>query len=347
MYGAILTIFRKRYLMKKSTTIIFTGIGLSALIIGLVLLPHDVNAQAAPTAGGGQALEIGPPVINLSADPGSTVKAKISLRDISATSLLVTGEINDFIAGGEDGTPKILLGENERSAFSFKDWMSPLPIITLKSKEIRNLTITIDIPANASPGGYYGVVRFTGTPPDLEGTGVSLSASLGSLILLRVNGNAKESLSIEEFSASHSGKTGSLFEAAPIVFTERFKNGGNIQQEPTGLVTVKDMFGNVVATLAVNDSKRDVLPDSVRKFESSLDSTNIGNKMLFGLYHADLSVTYGSDKQVLTSSITFWVIPYTLIAIIIAALIAGFIGIRTMIRRYNRHIIKKVKSGKL
>jgi hypothetical protein len=330
--------------MKKSTTLVFTGISLLAALVGLFMaVPHVAAVTASNTSG--QALEIGPPVINLSADPGTTVKATISLRDISPTNLLVTGQINDFVAGGEDGTPKIIL-DNTVSPYSFKDWVSPLSSLTLKPKELKTVNIVISVPDNASPGGYYGVARFTGTPPNLQGTGVSLAASLGSLILLTVNGQAKESLSIAEFSASHDNKTGSLFEAAPIVFTERLKNNGNIHEEPTGSVVVKDMFGNIVATLGVNQPPHDVLPQSIRKFTSSLDSTNIGNKILFGLYHADLNVTYGSDKQTIKSSITFWVIPYTLIAIIIAGLVAGFLLLRYAIKRYNRYIISKVKNQK-
>lgn len=330
--------------MRIPTTLAITVASLSAIIVGLISVVPTVHAQTA--ANSGQALEIGPPVINLSADPGTSVKATISLRDISSTSLFVTSEFNDFVAGGEDGTPKILLDEDATSAYSLKSWVGPINTLTLKPREIKTVTITINVPANASPGGYYGVVRFTGTPPDLEGAGVSLSASLGSLILLKVNGEAKESLGIEEFFASHDGRKGTLFEAAPVMFTERLKNTGNIQEQPTGLVTVKDMFNNVVATLPINQPPRDILPDSIRKFEQPLDDTVIGNKILFGLYHADLTVTYGASKQTITSSLTFWVIPYTLIAIIVAALVIGFILLRFAIKRYNRHIIKKAKSRK-
>lgn len=330
--------------MKKSTTRIITGIS-SLFVIGLLLsLSSSAHAVTGAT-GSGQALEIGPPVVNLSADPGTNVTAQISLRDVSPTDLVVTGELDDFVAGGEDGTPKIILDHTVTSPFSFRQWVAPLTSLTLQPRQIKTFNIVISIPANASPGGYYGVVRFTGIPPGLQGTGVSLSASLGSLILLTVSGQAKEDLSVAEFSASHGGKTGSLFEAAPILFTERLKNSGNIQEEPAGLVTVKDMFGNVVATLGVNQPPHDILPASIRKFTSSLDSSNIGNKILFGLYHADLRVTYGTNKQVLTSSITFWVIPYTLIIIIIAALIAAFFLLRAGIRRYNRFIVKQVQKN--
>jgi len=328
--------------MKRSTTLIVTGLSLSLLVVGLMFVPSNAHAVAA-ASGSGQALEIGPPVINLSADPGKTVTAQISLRDISSTSLLVNGQVNDFIAGGEDGTPKILL-DGTTSPYSFKAWVTPLAPLTLQPKQIKTLTVTINVPANASPGGYYGVVRFTGTPPGLDGTGVSLAASLGSLVLLTVNGQAKESLSIEEFSANNGGNAMTLFQSAPINFVQRLKNSGNIQEEPSGLVTITDMFNNKVATLPINQPPHDVLPSSIRKFSVPLDSTVIGNRILFGLYHADLTVTYGADKQTLTSSFTFWVIPYTLIIVVVVALVVAFLVLRMLIRRYNRAII--ARAGK-
>jgi hypothetical protein len=331
MYSNLLTLRR---------TFIVAGIalGVSALI-GIFTYAH-VSAQAGT---GGQALEIGPPVMNLSGNPGDVIKTKISIRDISSDSLLVSSEINDFIAGGEDGTPKVLL-DGEESAYSFKTWVSPLPDMLLKPKQLKELPVTITIPANASPGGYYGVVRFTATAPELENSGVSLSASLGALILLKVNGQAAEKMSIEDFTISHDGKVGTFFETAPLLFTERIKNEGNIHEEPVGLVTIKDMFGNTLATLLVNSEQRDILPASIRKFEQPLDETVMGNRMLFGLYTAELSMTYGTNKEVVTTSKSFWVIPYTLIGVSLAALVGGFFLLRFLIRRYNRAIIKKAQK---
>lgn len=338
--------------MNKTTTKIITGFGVFAFVITSIGITSTQPAAAQVIQGGtGQALEIGPPVLNLSGNPGQVVTANINIRDIAATNLLVKSQINDFIANGEDGTPKILLGENETSAFSFKSWLTPLPQMTLKPQEVRTIKITITIPQNAAPGGYYGIIRFTGTPPELEGTGVSLSASLGSLVFLTVNGHAKEGMSIEEFVATKDGETaGSIFESAPVVFKERLKNSGNIHEKPTGLVTIKDMFGNTIVTLGVNQPVKDILPDSTRNFLSSLDSSNIGNKLLFGRYTAELSVQYGTDpknQKTITSTITFWVIPYTLILAIVGGLVAAFFTLRFLIRRYNRHIITKSKNNEI
>jgi hypothetical protein len=61
---------------------------------------------AAPPAG--EALEIAPPVLNIKANPGDIVKTTINLRDVSTSPLVVRNQINDFVAAGEDGTPKSL-----------------------------------------------------------------------------------------------------------------------------------------------------------------------------------------------------------------------------------------------
>jgi hypothetical protein len=330
--------------MKMRTLSIIGTAGLLALLVG-ILSPATAANAVTTTGTSAQALEIGPPVLNLTANPGQTINATINLRDVSNGNLVVTNQINDFVASGEDGTPKIILDGTIPST-SLKSWINPIAQLTLKSKEVKTLTIAISVPSNASPGGYYGVVRFTGNAPELSTTGVSLSASLGSLILLKVNGQAKESLSVEQFFADKNGKPGNVFEAAPITFVERLKNSGNILEQPAGVVTITDMFKNKIVTLGVNQPPVDVLPSSIRKFESTLDSSNIGNRILFGYYKADLSVTYGTDKQVITSSVGFWVIPYTLIIVSILGLIAGFMLLRFLIRRYNSHIISRSQKTK-
>ncbi len=321
----------------------FISIASGSLI--LAMLAWSLASAQTPTGQpSGQALEIAPPVLNVRGNPGETVKAQISLRDISPVKLLVKNEINDFTANNEeDGTPKILLEEGEVSPYSIKSWISPLPQITLNPKEVQQLNVNISIPHNAAPGGYYGVIRFTAEAPGLSQSGVSLSASLGALVLLRVNGDAKEAMNIEEFFTAVNNTKGSLFESTPIQFYVRIKNSGNIHEQPRGQIAIKDMFGQNVANLNVNLENRNVLPGSIRKFVTSLDQTVIGNKILFGRYTADLIMTYGNNQQT-ASSLSFWVIPYKLIAMVIGGLLLLFIVLRIGIRRYNEHIIGQTRG---
>lgn len=329
--------------MNRFTTILKTAtiLGFACFVMAGVAVQQSF-AQNAP--GPGQALEIAPPVLNLTADPGQSIQANISIRDVATSPLVVKSEVNDFTANGEDGTPKLLLEEGEVSPYSLKSWIAPIPQLNLKPKQIESLPVTIRVPANAAPGGYYAVVRFTATAPELEDTGVSLSASLGTLILLRVNGDAKESLAIEEFTTSKDGTTGSLFDAAPLDFIVRLRNEGTVHLQPTGKIAVKDMFGNQIANVNVNLNQSNVLPGSVRRFEAPLDKSVIGDRWLFGRYTADLTASYGSKKGIVTSQISFWIIPYKLIAAIVLGLLLLFFILRIAIKRYNDHLLSQTRG---
>jgi hypothetical protein len=306
--------------------------------------PKASPPPANPTYG--QALEIAPPVIYLTANPGQILKTQIFLRDISSGDLIVTGQANDFVASGEDGTPKILLNDDNPNPYSLKKWVSAPAELRLVPREVKTMAISINVPASASPGGHYGIIRFTATPPSLKNSGVSLSTSLGALILLTVNGKVNENLNIKELSVNHSGKSGTLFQSGPLNFVTRLENIGNVHEQPTGQITITNMFGKKLAAVNINLPPRNILPASTRKFTTALDSSVIGNKKLFGRYTAELKVTYGQNKKVVTSSITFWVIPYKLIAGLIILLIAGFFALRFGLRRYNRRVLRNASRGK-
>lgn len=316
---------------KRITT---TLIALTILVSGgFSQLAYAVDPPAA-----GQALEIAPPLLNLVGNPGDTVNTTINIRDISASSLVVTSEVNDFTANGEDGVPKITLDSEEISPYSLKPWISPIGKLTLKPKQIQSLPVTITIPKNASPGGYYGVVRFTAAAPGMDTTGVSLSASLGTLIFLRVSGDAKESMTIDDYYTSKNGDRGSFFDAAPVDFSIRMKNTGNVYERPVGRITVTDLFGQTIANVNMNLEQRAVLPGSTRKFDAPLDKGVIGSRTLFGMYRASLSVSYGNNLTV-QKNLTFWVIPWRLILGIVIGIIGLIIAGRVALNRYNERLL--------
>jgi hypothetical protein len=344
------------YILKNNRNVLVIAAVLGIMVASTLFVPVAsavAPLTAQPPAAGpdnapgtGQALEISPPVMNLTADPGQTITRELNLRDVSTGKLVVTGEVNDFMADGEEGIPKLLLEAGEDSPYSLKAWVAPLPRMTLDPKQVRSLPITIKVPANAAPGGYYGVIRFTATPPELEGQGVSLSASLGSLVLLTVNGDAKEGLEVEEYKTLRNGQAKNIFESKPINFLARLKNTGRVHQQPLGKITVKDMFGKHVADTFFNQPPRNILPDSIRKFEVALDETELGKKMLFGRYTADLTVTYGSKDQTTTDTLTFWVIPYRLIALVIIALVGLFFLLRFALKQYTQRVLRGSRGSR-
>ncbi len=320
-------------------------IAVTTCIITLACVASASVAHAANETG--QALEIAPPVVNLTADPGEVKDVSISLRDISENSLVVSGQVNDFSARGEDGTPQLNLDDTEANPYSIKSWIDPLKQLTLQPREVKSLPVTIRVPKNAAPGGYYGVIRFTANAPGVTGNGVSLSASLGALIFIRVNGDAKESTSVAEFyTSSKDGTRNWLFESQPVTFVARVKNDGNVHEQPTGQITVKDIFGNVVTSVNMNLERRNVLPGSIRKFESDMDKSNIGDRFLFGYYTASIKLTYGTKDQTTTANLSFWVIPWRLVLTVIGVVIVLIIVIRFLVKRYTDRVVGRSRGSR-
>ncbi len=303
-------------------------------VIFVVLAPSFAFAQ---NNNAGQGLEISPPLIEIKTDPGKTQVIQIRVRNVTTQTLIVRGQVNDFVAAGEDGRPKLLLDSNEQSPYSIKPWIDATSSVTLNPSERKTIDVTMNVPPNASPGGHYGVIRFTGTPPELEGTGVSLSASVGTLVLATVSGDVHEQAHIAQIVTSQNGKNRNTFEYGPVTITTRVQNTGNVHIQPSGTIRVTNTFGKTVATYQFNQDKGNILPQSVRKFNETLNK-----KLLFGRYKIQADVVYGSNKTITGASTTFWVIPYKLILIVIAA-IALLIF---MVRRYNRLIVKQATKKK-
>lgn len=335
--------------MNKINRILLLVLGVVALLFQLS--PAATLAATAPSSNpaAGQALEIDPPLMELTGNPGQTITSQIEIRNISSGPVIVTNQINDFTAKGDTGIPQILINSKVKDPYSLQGYISPLPSFALQPQQTRKLNVSINIPTNASPGGHYGVIRFTGTPAALKGnsSGVSLSASLGALVLLTVKGNIVENLQNYSFTVSPNGKgSTNFFQNDPFVFSEILKNTGNEHVIPTGIVTIKDMFGHTVLQMNINNEQGNILPGTIRKFTQEISNVNVGSKRFFGRYTASYAVSYGSPKKEVNASLSFWVIPIDLIIIWIVVLIGGFFLIRFGLKRYNQHILDKAQKSK-
>lgn len=317
----------------------------------------SVFPPAAARAESGQAFSISPPLIELKANPGQTVNAVIKFTNLSGGELLIKTQFNDFGAKDESGEPNIIFDDAQSTVYSLKSWIASPQPFKIATKETKTLTFPITVPNDAEPGGHYAVIRFTGSAPELEQSGVSLTGSIGSLVLLQVAGDIKEQAELAEFSpatVSHKENgdplysNASFFENGPIGFVQRIKNSGNVHIKPTGTIELFNVFGAKVSTIRVNGDPTDpknppksVLPQSVRRFGETAHDTG----WLFGYYTAKIQVSYGQGQQQLTQTTGFWVIPYKLILLVLAIGTGLFFLLRSALRRYNAHIIGKAGGG--
>jgi hypothetical protein len=327
----------QRRTSKASRGFFSRAVTLAALVVATILAPlHSTLPAQAQEANAANGLQISPAVVEVNGEPGQTYTINVQVTNVTGSDLSFTTDVNDFSAKDESGAPSVVVDDSVPSSASIQSWVTVPSAFDLAARANQTITATLTIPQNAEPGGHYGVIRFSGQTPEVEGSGVGLSASAGSLILVRVAGAVNEELELLTFSASKSGSLGSFFENGPLTFIARFENKGNVHVEPTGQIVVQDMFGNQVGVLKVNENSGNVLPGSIRRFESTLDQ-----QWLFGRFTADIEIGYGTTGDAIVRTITFWVIPWKLIGLCLIGLFTLIFILRTLIKRYNEYIINR------
>lgn len=317
---------------------------LSGVALLFVATVPVMGATTTPSTGAGNGLKVSPVTTNVTINPGQSQTVQIYVQNVTKGVVTLQAIVNDFTAStNETGTPALLLNPGEYApTHSLKRYVSPISDVTLQPGEQKVVNVLITIPKNAPGGGYYGAVRFA--PATSTGnSNVTLSASVGSLILVRVPGNVKEMLRLDSFDVRSNEN-----ESPRVVFTSgdslvvvaRFENLGDVQEQPFGKIILKQ--GNTqLASYEINNvtPRGNVLPSSVRKFSVKL--TKVG---AIGKYTVMGNFGYGTSGQLVSGETTFYVVPVTLILVVLGVILAVvfFVFILPrMIREYNRRIVER------
>lgn len=308
------------------------------------------------------ALTVSPVRIEASGDPGTKFEGAMMLINEEQETKAFYSSFANFDASGESGAPQFVSGSDGLAA-----WITTIPQVTLTPGEQKEVPYTINVPANAKPGGYFAAIFWGTQAPIVEGGGeVAIGGKLGVLVLFRVAGEIAEGGGLLEFGIADQKKTHS---SLPITFVYRFSNDGGDRVKPTGEVKITNIFGGTTAVLDANRRDGNVLPGSIRKFEivwatkgqeklavvseeqarirESLGFFGIAKyqwkNFAFGRYTAHLDLTYGSDKQA-NANYSFFIFPWQLLSIISALFIVVGLGGRTGLRKYNRWVIAKATA---
>lgn len=320
--------------------------------IKLVLLLGAIMLLGIPHA---HALTLSPPTIELEGEPGSVESFTIKLFNETSESVTLVPSYMDFGAK-ENGTGEPEFFENTQEDLSqLSSWFVPsVSEATVGSGEWQEVSININIPQTAEPGGHYASVFF-GSKDINDGSGVGVNTLTGSLVLLNVSGEAVRGGEIESF-LPFEGKVS--YSHLPVLFEARVKNTGNVHFKPEGVISVTNMFGNVVASIEVIRTPfgGNVLPNSTRRYEIMWNHESVDEKdsssgffglafsqikhFSFGPYTARLSVSLPNGERG-EDSVTVWIIPWQLMVLILGILVVLIGGVR----QYNRWIIGRMQQS--
>jgi hypothetical protein len=292
------------------------------------------------------ALTISPVKIEVSGNPGQTLRGELELLNEQAGAKTFFSSFENFEPSGDTGSPKFVGAED-----GLATWLGSQPNVTVSTGETVKVPFTIAIPAEAEAGGYFAAIFWGEQDPSIKAAGeVAIGGKLGVLILLRVNGDIVEEAGITEFGMFEGGK---FKVGLPVNFSYRFSNSGGDRVVPLGDINISNTFGRQTATIPANINEGSVLPNSARRFQALWGETTASSTGFFttakkqfidfhlGFYKAELSLVYGATNQSATDSIWFIIFPWQLLVIVLVILIL----LKVILKRYNSWIISKSKSN--
>lgn len=279
-------------------------------------------------------MEVKPPTLDVSVKPGGSVESVFVLRNTEVVPETYVFTIQGFTARDEGGR-QTFLPVSEATGLSKWLYLNRATV-TLKPGESAPVALQFRPPEGAAPGAYQAVVFAT----HMEGQradGVTLGSRVGVLVFATVEGALKHSLRIE--SMRYVGPQ--VIDHLPVLFESTIHNEGTAHETPQGHVVVENMFGQLVATVDLQERETPlrVLPGSARRFEMMWGDEGREcragffsalrcewSPMAFGVYRARL-VLDGSTSAASSEDVRFFVVPWrTLgsILLIFGLLIAGW-----------------------
>jgi hypothetical protein len=294
----------------KTATLSRLSITLAAASLAVSVLP--LSAQAATS----QSFQISPPTANYAADPGHQTEGTIKVTNLTDNPISLKVGKQNFVAKGEEG--EIELTDSADPLYSLAPWFNLIePTVEVAPRATQSVHYLVQVPTGAEPGGRYGSIVFSSTPPKLPSgvSGATVQQNLAAIVFERINGAANENLSVLSFKAAQS-----FYEYGPVQIDTRLKNSGNVHEKATGTITIKNMLGITVAKIPLDEHF--VIPNAVRHLKNIWPDPG-KHPFLFGSYTAQLSATYSGKS--LTATTSFLVLPWRVMLLILIALIIIFI----------------------
>lgn len=313
---------RVRLSFRKPAAVIAMGM---ALLYGLSSIAPIVQAQQ-QDQNSGSGLQVSPTRTDLTGQPGERKTFKVVIRNITQTDLVAQAFLNDFQSDNSSGTPQIIVDSEQRTPYTLARMLSGIQDFEMKAGETKEISLNVDIPTNASPGAYFGALRYAAIPKGRTLTQaerqVALTASVAHLVFVEVPGDIREQIQIDSVKAQKDGKSGSFFLQAPNQAAVAAKNLGNGFSRPFGKVTLDGPIGGQVHSYDLNntDPRGIILPDSARTFTDPIQGVKWPGK-----YTLTASVAYGDGGEVVNFKSSFIYMPaWALIAVLLLiGLIAG------------------------
>jgi hypothetical protein len=336
----------------------------SVLVSSLIIAP-SVHAQNTE----GINLQISPLPIELNTKPGTSTGADLRVRNVGTKTEKLQVRL---LAVSEDDNGQVHLS-NPTSSDEWARWVSfDRQTFDAPSSQWQTIKMTVNVPKSAAFGYYFAVEYLRAAELAPQPGKAAARGAVATFILLNADAaGAKREAQVVSFLADRKS-----YEFLPASFTVKVRSTGNVHVAPHGNIFI-GKGGKQVGVIDVNASRGNILPKGSRFFESAWSdgfpvhqtkTTGDGqplldkkgnprkslkwdfshaNRLRFGHYTAHLVMVYDNGQRdvPMEASVSFWVVPWRVIGILLIVGIFVVIGLWSTFGKSKR-LVRRIRGKK-
>ncbi len=335
-----------------------------ALVAGgasLVLVLASVFTMASANAANstGSILTTSPVAVDLTAKPGSSVSTNLEVQNNAPTPVTVNVQLDEFKAANNNGQASIFTPPASDPSVG---WVKFSQNSFVAEPGVWNrVGMTIDVPSTAAYGYYYAVLFEPQTAiPGAQNPNSKVKGANAVFVLLDAHvPGEKNTLQVTSFKSDKS-----VYQYLPANFSVTVRNTGNIYTIPEGNIFIsRSKTGPAIASMPINSGDGNILPSSNRNFSTTwsdgfpvyvtkkIDGQIVSDKngqpeeqlhwnisgiskFRFGKYYAHLVLVYKNGNQDIpvNAEVSFWVIPWILLAVLFLLIVLILFGVWTVMK---------------
>lgn len=303
-------------------------------------------------------LTVSPISMNLVTDPNTPTSSTMKIRNNSDKPEFLRLRLNTFSANETGDSPVIREFDPEDEMANWLKFSETE--FRIGPGEWKTVQLTFSPPATAALGYYYAILVERQAEASAE-EGTSLIAGVPAILVLSEVHSplAKRQLELVSFKAKN------VQEYLPAEFEVIIKNTGNIQTLPIGNIFIDGQGINDIGMMQLNPAKGVILPGTERTFKMYWDDgfpryvtekDSLGketkklqwdfsnaDKFRIGKFTATAFFIYDDgEKDIPTeATLSFWILPWKLIAVAVVAGILLLSGIILPIVIFTKQLRKK------
>ncbi|MBP7876204.1 hypothetical protein KA012_04385 [Candidatus Woesebacteria bacterium] len=259
-------------------------------------------------------------------------KKQITLKvyNNSKMPMKIRSVVEDFVIGEDGASPQPVEESEADNRWSLKQWVTLVPNSqTIPAEGTGVVSVLIEVPADALPGGHYAMVMHQpdlgNTTPTGEAKNTAINQRVGTLLYVVVDGPMIEEAFIRELNIP------GFQELGPVPYSFTIDNDSDTHIQPKLTFNVYNIWGKRIYSDSV--PSKNIFPKDSRSFNDGTWDRVWG----FGRYKGEIVAVYGSQSATKILSTFFWLFPLKLAL----AAGAGIIALIGMIISVRRHLIHR------